>query len=78
MDKNVALPDELLTAIAEMAQAEGKTVDELIEVATRRYIAQQRLDRLVRRNESRARELGIREQDVPEIVKQWRREQRRR
>lgn len=76
MDKNVALPDELLTTIAEMAQAEGKTADELIEVATRRYITQQRLDRLVRRNESRARELGIRDQDVPGIVRQWRREQR--
>ena len=76
MEKNVALPDELLSAVAEMAQVEGKTTDELIELATRGYIAQRRLERLARRNEVRARELGIREADVPGIVREWRAEQR--
>jgi predicted transcriptional regulator len=77
-EKNVALPDDLLTAVAELAETEGKTPDEIIAVATRRYIAREQLDRLVRRNEQRALELGIKEEDVPDIVKQWRREQRRR
>jgi predicted transcriptional regulator len=76
MPKNVALPDDLVTAAEEMARAEGKTADELIEEATRRYLARQRLDSFVRRNERQARGLGITEADVPKIVKQFRREHR--
>ena len=76
MAKNVALPDDLVTAVEERARAEGKTADELIEEATRRYLARQRLDRFVRRNERQARGLGITEADVPKIVKQFRREHR--
>ena len=30
-EKNVALPDDLLMAVAKIAQAEGKTSDEVIE-----------------------------------------------
>ena len=69
MEKNVALPEDLLAAVAEAARNEGRTPDEVIEAATRRYVSHQRLDRLVRRNEERARELGITEDDVPRIVK---------
>ena len=76
MDKNVALPDDLLLAVTEIAKAEGKTPEELIESATRRYIARERLERLVLRNEQRVRELGISEDDVPDIVTEWRRERR--
>jgi len=71
--KNVALPEDLLAAVAEMARAAGKTPEEVIEEATRRYLAHERVDRLVRRNEQRARELGITEADVPRIVEEFRR-----
>ena len=74
--KNVALPEDLLTAASEAARAEGKTTDELIEAATRRYWARERLDGFVRRNEQRARELGITEGDVPRLIHEHRREQR--
>jgi ribbon-helix-helix CopG family protein len=74
--KNVTLPEDLLTAVAQAAQAEGKTTDEVIEQATRLYLARQRLDRFVRRNEARARERGISEADVPRLIEDWRREQR--
>jgi metal-responsive CopG/Arc/MetJ family transcriptional regulator len=77
MEKNVALPDALLTAVATLAAAEGKTPDELIEFATRRYLARERLEQLVRRNEQRVVYSRITEDDVPEVVHQWRREQRR-
>ena len=76
MEKNVSLPEELLTAAAEAARAEGRTADEVIAEATRRYLSRERMDRLVRRNEQRARDLGIRESDVPRIVKEFRREHR--
>ena len=74
--KNVALPEDLLTAASEAARAEGKTTDELIEAATRRYLARERLDGFVRRNEQRARELGITEGDVPRLIHEHRREHR--
>ena len=74
--KNVALPEDLLTAASEAARAEGKTAEELIETATRRYLAHDRLERFVRRNEQRARELGITESDVPRLVQEHRREKR--
>lgn len=54
----------------------AKVREELIEAATRRYLARQRLDSFVRRNERRARDLGIAEAEVPKIVKQFRREHR--
>ena len=75
--KNVALPDDLLAAVAEIARTEGKTPDQVIEEATRRYLARERLDRFVGRNEQRSRELGITEADVPRIVKEFRREPQR-
>jgi metal-responsive CopG/Arc/MetJ family transcriptional regulator len=75
-EKNVALPDDLLMAVAEIARTEGKTADEVIAEATRRYLARERMDRFVRRNEQRARDLRIAESDVPRIVEDFRREQR--
>ena len=76
MEKNVSLPEELLAAAAEAARAEGRTADEVIAEATRRYLSRERMDRLVGRNERRARDLGIGESDVPRIVKEYRTEQR--
>jgi hypothetical protein len=76
MEKNVALPADLLAVVNEIAAAQGKTPDELIEDATRRYVARERLSPLVQRNEERARLLGFSEEDVPGLVRQWRREQR--
>ncbi|MGD0773712.1 MAG: hypothetical protein ABSC05_12900 [Candidatus Solibacter sp.] len=75
-EKNVALPEDLLTAVSDAARAEGKTTDELIEAVTRRYLSRERLDRFVRRNEQRARELGITEGDVPRLIHEHRREKR--
>jgi len=74
--KSVVLPDELLTAVGEIARASGKTPDEVVEKATRRYVAHEGLDRFVDHNSLRAAEAGITESDVPHIVKQWRTEHR--
>lgn len=73
--KSVALPDELITAVSELAHAAGRTTEELVEDATRRYLAHERLERVVRSNEGRAAALSISEADVPRIVKQSRRQQ---
>jgi hypothetical protein len=75
---NVHVPDDLLAAVAEIARSEGKAPDAVIEEATRRYLARQRLDKFVRRNEERVRQMGITESDVPRIVEEFRLEQRER
>jgi len=46
------LPEDLLTAVSQPARAEGRTVDEVIEAATRRYLANERLDWFVRKMRS--------------------------
>lgn len=74
--KTVALPEDLLIAVAEIARGEGKTPEEVIEPSTCRYLTRDRMDRLVNRNEQRALELGITEAEVPRIVGDWRLEQR--
>lgn len=74
--KSVALPDELVTAVGEIAQAAGKTTDQIVEDATRRYLLHARLDRLVQRFEGKAEELGITESDVPRVIEEWRSQQR--
>jgi predicted transcriptional regulator len=76
MTRKVALPDDLLEAVDRLARDTGKTKEQVIEEATRRYLTQERLDRFVRRNEQRARELGIAEADVPRLIEEQRREQR--
>jgi predicted transcriptional regulator len=64
--KSVALPDELATAVNEIARASGKTPDQVVEDATRRY-AHALLDSFVDRNYIRTRELGVTEDEVPGI-----------
>jgi hypothetical protein len=73
---NLRVPDDLLAQLQAEAAAEGKTVDALAEDALRRHLARERLERLARLNEQRASDLGIKESDVPRVVKEFRREQR--
>jgi predicted transcriptional regulator len=73
--KSITLPEDLLAAVSETAEMEGKTPEQVGEAAIRRYLAKARLERFAQRNEERAHELGIKETDVPRIVKEWRREQ---
>jgi len=75
-ENNIALPEDLMSAVSETAQAQGRTPNELIVEATRRYLSRERLDRFVRRSEQRARDLGIVEADVPRLVKESRHQHR--
>lgn len=55
---NVHIPDQLLSAIDAAAQAEGKTADELLAEAARRYLAHKELDDLVTRGRTHAERAG--------------------
>ena len=62
--KNVAIDPELFERISEEAAAEGKTADELVNQAAKRYMALRRLDKLQRYDLQRAEDLGITEEDI--------------
>jgi predicted transcriptional regulator len=73
---NVHVSDALLAELQSKAAAEGKTVDELAEAALRKGLEKQSWEDLLAYGQERGRASGCTEEDVPRIVKEWRREQR--
>ena len=73
-DAKEVLSEELLQQIEECARTQNRKPSEVLEEAVRRYMAVRRLERLAERGEERARARGIREEDVPSVVDEVRRE----
>jgi predicted transcriptional regulator len=73
---NVHVSDELLAELQSKAAAEGMTVDELAGAALRKGLEEQSWQDLLAYGLERGRASGYTEEDVPRIVKEWRREQR--
>jgi hypothetical protein len=78
VEKNVALPEDLLAAVAEIARAESRTPEEWIEEATRRMLRVRSLRSFVTENRRLAMDQGLTEADVPRLIAEWRRESRER
>jgi len=76
--KTVPVNAELFDRIEEEAQLEGKSVEEFLETAVSRYLATARLQRLQRYGADRARQLDIKEEDVPRLISEYRSEHRSR
>ena len=72
----IHVSDELLAELQAKSQAEGKTVDELAEEALRKGLAERAWQDLLEYGRERGRASGYTEEDVPRLVKEWRREQR--
>ena len=72
----VHVSDELLAELQSKAAAAGKTVDELAEAALRKGLEEQSWQDLLTYGRERGRASGYTEEDVPRIIKEWRREQR--
>lgn len=72
--KNIALEPDLFARITKEAAAEGKTVDEFANEATKRYVALRTLEKLRRYGQRRAEELGITEEDMRRLVAESRAE----
>jgi len=81
-ENNARLKPDVLALLAEQAQAEGRTVDDLLDEAARRFLDTKRtiteMDSFVARNRSDARAKGIKESDVVRLVKESRKENRSR
>ena len=70
------LSDELQGQIEEIAREQNREPAEVLDEAVRRYVGVQRLEKLTQKGEERARKLGIREEDVPRLIQEVRRENR--
>ena len=73
---NAHIPDDLLTAVNAVAQAEGKTIDDILAEAARRYLAHKELDDLVERGRSYSQRLDRKPSDVARLIQESRTEQR--
>jgi prevent-host-death family protein len=71
-------PEEIQKAIKEaekIAKEENRTRSELMREALRRYIAEMELRRLQRYGMKKAKELGLKEEDVQRLIDEYRAEQ---
>jgi predicted transcriptional regulator len=73
---SIHVSDELLAELQAKAEAEGKTVDELAEEALRKGLEERAWQNLLEYGRETGRASGYTEDDVPRLVKEWRREQR--
>jgi len=71
---NISLPEPLLAEIESAAQAEHRTADEVAADAIRQYLEKQSWVKFVERNERRAKDMGITEDDVNRMVTDYRTE----
>jgi predicted transcriptional regulator len=68
------LSDEVCRRVEELARQENREPSAVLEEAVRRYAVSSRLERLSERFEKSAHGRGVREEDVPSLVAEVRRE----
>lgn len=73
-DKSIKLSPELWSRMADAAQAEGKTVEELFEEAALRLLQLRELRSFAAGNRELAAERGLTEADVPRLIAESRTE----
>jgi predicted transcriptional regulator len=74
---SITLPAEMLKRAKRLAKTENRTMSELMREAYREYERKRRWDEVNEYGREKAAALGITEKDVPRIVKEWRKEQRK-
>jgi predicted nucleotidyltransferase len=72
-DSNLHVPEALMAELKETADAERTSPDALAKEAIERLLENRKLQEIYAFGEGQARKLGIRERDVPRIVKEMRR-----
>jgi hypothetical protein len=81
-EKNATLKPDVLAALAEQAQSENTTVDDLLDEAARRLLETRRdlsgLRSLISENRAQAVKEGWTERSVASVVKKHRQEKSRR
>jgi predicted transcriptional regulator len=75
-NKNIALAPDLFDQVDRVAQAEGRTADDIASEAVRRELTRRSLQAFVDRNRRENEQLGLNEGDVPRLVSDYRQQQR--
>jgi Arc/MetJ-type ribon-helix-helix transcriptional regulator len=75
---SASLPGELMAQVRKLAQAEDRSTDEVVQEAVERLLQSKRRQKLYEYGEWQARKLGIKESDVPRLLKETRQNPRRR
>jgi metal-responsive CopG/Arc/MetJ family transcriptional regulator len=75
--KNIHLAEPLLAELEGAARSQQKTPDELADEAVRAFLRKRRWQELLTYGEQKGAESGIVEEDVPEMMHQWRGEKRK-
>lgn len=73
-DSKRLLSDELLHEVEQAARAQNRKPSEVLEEAVRKYLDEQSWEQFVEKNERRAREKGISEEDVDRLISEVRHE----
>ncbi len=68
------LSDELVKEIEDLARAQNRPAADVLADAVHKYIEEQSWVQFVEKNERKARENGIREEDVDRLISEYRRE----
>jgi len=76
--RNINLPSEIWASMSDMARAEGKSVDDLLEEAARRLLQLRNLESFVAENGNLAQQRGLTEADIPRLISETREERSRR
>jgi metal-responsive CopG/Arc/MetJ family transcriptional regulator len=76
--RNISLPEELLARIQSAAEAQHRSVDEVLADAVHRYLEDHAWTALLDYGAERARALGIQESDVDRLIAESRLEHRSR
>jgi metal-responsive CopG/Arc/MetJ family transcriptional regulator len=71
---NISLPEPLLAEIQSAAQAEHRSVDEVLTDAARRYVEERSWTKLLDYGAERAKALGVKESDVDRVIAESRAE----
>jgi hypothetical protein len=67
-NQNIKLPSELWLRMSEMARAEGRSIDDLLEEAASRLLELRELRSFVANNRKLAAQRGLTEDDVPRLI----------
>jgi hypothetical protein len=71
-DSTIKMPEALMVEVQMRAEAEDRDPQELVQEAVEQYLGRKRREKLYAHGEEQARKLGIREEDIPGIVKEVR------
>ena len=73
---SITFPHDMLKRAKKLAGKENRTMSELMREAFREYESKRRWNEINAYGRAKAAELGLTEEDMPRIVKEWRKEQR--